>query len=537
MDFLNNFPPTQEGKTIFNQDVSVFGLSLQGSSHKKKEPAVPCQDYSDFRFMEKEGLLLAAIADGVGSCQLSHWGSYLAVTAVLDSVEKSIAGKKFQGRITFDDSMNTVMKDVMLTGFQEAQEAVENWADENGVMVYQLQSTLTLAIFDGKTVYHGHVGDDGIVVLLQDGTVHMLTSRLKGEEASSVYPLQSGEKMWRFGKSSKPVAGFFLATDGVLDAFVANRPDYFGINYNNGILYPFINDAVEMMKVGDSCSPEKALQHYKHYMSGNVYQTLVEDDLTLVAVVSNKLIKSTKIPEFSVALWQTIQEESNSYRKQALSRKARPSIGLADFLEALPKPVGQCTVVFNVNGGTAVSSITAPAGTVIDLSAYSSEKEGYLFVGWHSDEACDKPISVLTLSEDCVVYAGWIQMSNSPNIQLSKIAIAVAGAVLAGAILGIIVGRYIFPVISKDEYHTKEQEFAALIEERDDAVDKRDNLQEENQKLQELYEDEVQKNSELNDQFVSVQEQLDTIKENYDLTNEDITQLVEERRAAKIAEG
>lgn len=74
MDFVNQFPEKQEGKTYFSTAYSVFGMSLQGASHAVREVPVPCQDYCDFRHLERENILLAAIADGVGSCRYSLCG-------------------------------------------------------------------------------------------------------------------------------------------------------------------------------------------------------------------------------------------------------------------------------------------------------------------------------------------------------------------------------------------------------------------------------------------------------------------------------
>lgn len=329
MDLRTVFPPKQDGKILCTDHFSAFGLSLQGASHADKEVPVPCQDYSDIRYLEKEDLFLAAIADGVGSCELSHWGAYTAVCAVLDSVEAAFKAKNATQKLVLEAGMGAEMKKIMLQAFHDAQEAVERKADEGMVLPALCMSTLTLAIYDGENLYFGHVGDDGIVVQMEDGSVEMLTTRLKGEESSSVYPLQSGEQKWKFGRAAAKVVGFVMATDGVLDAFVTNRSDYYNVNYNKGVFYPFMKDAMEILAEEDPESASKAMDKYTQFLLSDDYRKAVTDDLTLVAVVSNKKMKAAQKPKFNVKIWEAVSSESSKARKLALRRKPVPLEGLS----------------------------------------------------------------------------------------------------------------------------------------------------------------------------------------------------------------
>lgn len=326
MDITAAFPPTQEGKTVSNSIFKGFAVSLQGASHLQNDPPVPCQDYSDVCLMETEKLLVAAIADGVGSCPLSHWGAYTAVTTVLELTQKGLKELAGGQALILDfqnDSVKKALKCIMEEAFDGAVEAVENCADraEPPQAVFSLQSTLSLAIYDGTTLFHGHVGDDGIVAQTQDGKVFLATQRLKGEEASSVYPLQSGPKMWRFGATSG-VTAFVMATDGVLDAFVARHTDAFNVNYNNGVYYGFMEDAVYGLAKQE---PDEVLSQYKAYLLSDEYRESVTDDLTMVCAVSNEGIQKGIHPPFSEKIWRTIEEESTQYRKLRLAGKPVPS--------------------------------------------------------------------------------------------------------------------------------------------------------------------------------------------------------------------
>ncbi|MGN0762346.1 MAG: protein phosphatase 2C domain-containing protein [Aristaeellaceae bacterium] len=326
MDLLQEFPRNEAWEAIQSPAVAAFGITLQGASHRKSTPPAPCQDAHALCWMEDEGIFLAAIADGVGSCKLSHWGAYTAVNAALTSVREALSDLAGGKRLRLDaesGEFRKQMKEIMVSAFRAAQDAVERLADdaEPPQMVFALQSTLTLAIYDGKCLYHGHAGDDGIVAQLPDGTVEMATRWMKGEEASSVYPLQSGEKAWSFGLVPE-VAGFVMATDGVLDAFVQSHPDYYGINYYNGICYAFMEDAMQQLARPDGDAAGAAMEQYLTFMQSEEYTQRVTDDLTLVAAVSPALMAKSKQPEFNLEIWNTIAQESMNAKRRALNHRA-----------------------------------------------------------------------------------------------------------------------------------------------------------------------------------------------------------------------
>lgn len=325
MDFFAESLENQNEMIVRNKEISAFGVSLQGASHLEQNPPVPCQDAHDMRWLDTEGILIAAIADGVGSCALSHWGSRTAVNSALDSVQNALVklAKSHRLRLTAEDAtFRRTMKAIMLEAFRTAQAAVENLADSGQPPqpVFAFQSTLTLVIYDGDCLFHGHVGDDGIVAQLPDGTVEMATRRVKGEEANSVFPLQSGEQFWLFGVVPH-VAGFVMATDGVLDSFVAADTDNSGKNYFSGICYAFMEEAIYTLAGRSSDAPQRALNTYKNHMLTDSYRTQVADDLTLLVVVSPKAIHSAKRPKFSINHWKQAEEQNRQALRQALYGK------------------------------------------------------------------------------------------------------------------------------------------------------------------------------------------------------------------------
>lgn len=67
-----------------------------------------------------------------------------------------------------------------------------------------------------------------------------------------------------------------------------------------------------------------------------------------------------------------------------------------------------CTLTFEVNGGSAVEAVTKASGTVVSLSAYKPTRAGFAFAGWFSDAALTVRVVSVTLTGDVTLYARWV---------------------------------------------------------------------------------------------------------------------------------
>ena len=68
--------------------VSYWGFSQRGESHIKN--GAPCQDRCVIDVVNSSPLIIAGIADGVGSCMLSHYGAATATRSAMDYLKKEL---------------------------------------------------------------------------------------------------------------------------------------------------------------------------------------------------------------------------------------------------------------------------------------------------------------------------------------------------------------------------------------------------------------------------------------------------------------
>ena len=70
-------------------------------------------------------------------------------------------------------------------------------------------------------------------------------------------------------------------------------------------------------------------------------------------------------------------------------------------------------LTFETNGGTSIPPYTKKSGTVIDLNAFFTVREGFPFTGWYSDAELTNKITSIKMNGDKTVYAGWA--ANNPS--------------------------------------------------------------------------------------------------------------------------
>jgi len=187
---------------------------MTGSSHEKKGSV--CQDANKIISLYDGKLIIAAVADGVGSCKYSDVASKIAV---------DIATKYCQIMITKNrkNLKNFDFVKVIEEAFIQAELHIEKKSLQDDQPISEYDTTLDLVIYyGGSYVFYGHCGDGGIIGLTDKGDYIKITTVQK-KDGIYVIPLRSGSKdknnTWVFGSTKYIFASVLLATDGVYDLF------------------------------------------------------------------------------------------------------------------------------------------------------------------------------------------------------------------------------------------------------------------------------------------------------------------------------
>ena len=119
---------------------------------------IPCQDSVYLKYINPD-IVVAAVADGLGSERHSKIGSEIAAKVAVEHIAKHYSSTMKA------DKVKALMNNSFVYAYKAILEKVEAM-DENPD---EFDTTLCLAIFDGNHLFVGQSGDSGMVALLQDG--------------------------------------------------------------------------------------------------------------------------------------------------------------------------------------------------------------------------------------------------------------------------------------------------------------------------------------------------------------------------------
>lgn len=260
--------------------IVYYGLSLQGVDHVRDN--IPCQDANETRIV-KNGWIVSAVADGLGSCSHSDIGAKIAVKKSIDFIEEGVKELKNWNEI--------ILKAIVVMSFKESLKQIYRQASLDKLSIKDYQTTLSLVIYDGKNIVYGHTGDGGIIVLPKQGDHFLLAKPQKGEEANATYPLSHIN--WDIGgykSNDNPIVSVLLATDGILEGLFlpisGNRKMF---HYNCSL---FMNN--HKLKITQQSEMEKKKIQIEQLFS-NRYKSIT-DDKTISVILNTEI--EPQIPNY-----------------------------------------------------------------------------------------------------------------------------------------------------------------------------------------------------------------------------------------------
>lgn len=303
--------------------IYAYGITQQGTYHIKR--GTVCQDAHQI-VKCSDGLVIAAVADGLGSEAHSDIASKLAVKTAVDCCAQRLS----------QEWTDEQLLDTLRSAFSQAQSAIERAAAENGHPLDQYDTTLSLAVVKDDTLYYGHAGDSGIVALTADGTYEAVTRQQRDEEGR-VFPLYFGEGMWVFEKFPKPVASVFLATDGMLETlfplYIRHEPVTIYVALARYFMDP---GSLGIAQLGEDAVREKISRFMER-----IPDAQVSDDKTVVVLVNPAVETALQPPDYYAEPdWPRLKKQHD----EAWKRTAYPHLfggsagGEPPAAEAVPEP-------------------------------------------------------------------------------------------------------------------------------------------------------------------------------------------------------
>ena len=184
----------------------VLSASVQGTRHI--QAGLPCQDAHAYKVIG-DSTLIAAVADGLGSADLSQVGSELAASGAVAYLEEALR----QATPTDESDWLQLAREAFLAAREGLEEVAQS--DQNELRDYG--TTLILAIWADGWLVTGHIGDGAVVAALEDGSLALISSPQNDEYVNVTYPLTMPDMIdvAQFKASPTKITALALLSDGM----------------------------------------------------------------------------------------------------------------------------------------------------------------------------------------------------------------------------------------------------------------------------------------------------------------------------------
>jgi hypothetical protein len=243
----------------------VVGASVQGTSHIKIP--LPCQDAHAYKAID-DSILVAAVADGLGSAMYAQAGSQLAAAQAVDWLEQALSAT-----LPGDEA---AWVQLARDCFLAARDRLEQEAQTNQAALRDYATTLVLAILTPDWLVTGHIGDGAAVALWEDGGLELVSRPQNDEYANVTYPLTMPDmiNLAEFKACPVKVKALALMSDGMQHVSIRSA--------DNTPHPPFFEPLFRQLPgVKDM---RKASQNLAEFMASDPISSHTDDDKTLVLI-------------------------------------------------------------------------------------------------------------------------------------------------------------------------------------------------------------------------------------------------------------
>ena len=298
--------------------IAIYKTKCPGPYHIKNK--ILCQDSYAYA-ISKNGYIIAAVADGLGSCKHSDVGSKVAADSAVAVCEGKLE-KNME-----DEEIIEIMK----IAYMVADANVSTTAEKEGGDFGEYDTTLCLAIYDGKNLYYGQAGDSGLIALTNSGEYIQVTSQQRDEDGA-VFPLCFGLNYWEFGKVEKKITAFALMTDGIWEQLFPTLLKNEEIKINVSLAEKMLNYfEVEESEITEL---EQMMSDYWEKCP----ERLIDDDKTSVCVINTDFVPERKYDDYyKEPDWISLMEKAHVEREKKIQHSFTVNENSIECIQKLKK--------------------------------------------------------------------------------------------------------------------------------------------------------------------------------------------------------